>query len=261
MRFFAILLLFFAGSVYGTPLPDGVYDCGKSSSRFECNPCVGESWFSKETSVDVNAIQICKDQGYSGLIHTYGSTGGVVCRYSDDKGGGDFTSFGDTVSWQCDTSVPRNEPTFTPTVEPTSTPTSYPTSTPTVEPTTVPTGQPSIFPTEMPTPTPTNEPTQYPTGLPSSLPTEIAIPAPTKIPTELPTTSTVGPTQHPTGTPTEFALFKQTFLPTPHPTTDTESCPETVGRLETVIDYLLDYLFCLKHEKNEKNCTGSYYTE
>jgi len=261
MRFFAILLSFFAGSVYGTPLPDGVYDCGKSSSHFGCNPCVGESWFSKKTSTYVNAVQICKDQGYSGVIHEYGGSSGVVCKYTNDKNGGSLTNFGQTVSWKCDTSIPRYSLTGTPTVQPTPRPTIYPTSTPTANPTTVPTEQPSIFPTEMPTPTPSNEPTQHPTGLPSSLPTEIALPAPTQSPTELPTTSTVDPTQHPTGTPTELSLFKQTFLPTPHPTTETESCPETVGRLETVIDYLLDYVFCLKHEKDEKNCTGAYYTK
>jgi len=74
-------------------------------------------------------------------------------------------------------------------------------------------------------------------------------------PTSMPTSQT----EMPTPTPTQMPTLIQTFLPTANLTKETESCPETIGRLETVIDYLLDYVFCLKHEKDTDNCNGSHY--
>jgi len=186
------------------------------------------------------------------------------------------------------TSMPTSQtemPTPTPTQMPTPIPTNNPTQIPTeivtlhrrrgppfphyfppapiANPTTDPTGQPSISPTEVPSFTPTVQPTLVPTVSP----TEMVTPSPTHAhtshstaPTEIPTpTPTDQFTQHPTDTPTELSTFKQTFLPTTNPTKEIESCPETVGRLETVIDYLLDYVFCLKHEKDTDNCNGSHY--
>jgi len=179
------------------------------------------------------------------------------------------------------TEMPTPTPTQMPTPIPTNNPRELPTSTvPTANPTTEPTGQPSISPTEMPTSTPTVQPTVVPTVNP----TEMVIPLQTYAPTSSPSAApTVNPTtvltgqqsispievptqtptdqltQHTTDTPAQLSTFKQTFLPTADPTKETESCPETIGRLETVIDYLLDYVFCLKHEKDKGNCNGSHY--
>jgi len=83
-------------------LPNGVLDCGKSSSHYECNPCVGNQWYSKDTNGFVNAVEICKSQGYSGVIREYGGTRGINCKYSNDKKGGSLTEFGHTVSWKCE---------------------------------------------------------------------------------------------------------------------------------------------------------------
>jgi len=185
---------------------------------------------------------------------------------------------------QMPTPIPTNNPTQLPTEivtqSPSFIPTLSPSTAPTANPTTDPTGQPSISPTEMPTFTPTVQTTMVPTVSP----TEMVNPSPTYAPTSSPSTDpTVNPTtvltgqqsispteiptptptdqltQHPTDTPTELSTFKQTFLPTANPTKETESCPETIERLETVIDYLLDYVFCLKHEKDKDNCNGSHY--
>ena len=84
------------------PLPAGVYDCGDTASHFECSPCVGASWYSKESYGRVNAVQICIDQGYSGEILTYGGNYGTVCRYADGQEGGELTNYGQTVSWKCE---------------------------------------------------------------------------------------------------------------------------------------------------------------
>jgi len=61
--------------------------------------------------------------------------------------------------------------------------------------------------------------------------------------------------------PTELSTFKKTFLAKENSIKRTENCPEAVGRLETVVDYLLDYVFCLKHEEDKESCNGSYYTK
>lgn len=135
-----------------------------------------------------------------------------------------------------------------------------------MSPTTVPSWWPSFIPTELPTVIPTTTPTNIPTTeIPTELPTVTPTTAPTpttEIPTELPTvtpTPQLTPTAAPTNTTTDVSTFKQTFLPTAYPTQETDNCPETVERLEIVIDYLLDYVFCLKHEKEKEKCNGSNY--
>ena len=91
-----------------TPLPLGVVNCRDVENQQDCGTlCVGDGWFSKITSGNVNAKQICIDQGYNGNILEYGGTENIQCKYPGDKygspnkGGGSFESFGFTVSWKC----------------------------------------------------------------------------------------------------------------------------------------------------------------
>ena len=90
---------------YCLVLPYGVLDCGNSSSHYECSPCAGNQWFSKDTGDYVDAVQVCKDQGYSGVINEYGGNGGTDCKYTNDKQGKHPTlhKFGYSVSWKCET--------------------------------------------------------------------------------------------------------------------------------------------------------------
>lgn len=85
------------------------------------------------------------------------------------------------------------------------------------------------------------------------------LPTVTPAPSVSPTIPTSKPTAAPTKAPTELSTFRQTFLPTAYPTEETGNCPDTVDRLEIVIEYLLDYVFCLKHEKEKEKCNGSFY--
>lgn len=180
------------------------------------------------------------------------------------------TSMPSTVPTGWPSSTPTEMPTPIPTEMPTSIPTDLPTQLPTATPTKPVTLSPSFAPTSSPI-SPTTNPTTVPTGLPSFLPTEMPTPTPTDRPTQLPTgtptkmvsslpSETASVTLTPTKKPTELSTFNETFVPTAQPIQETESCPETVGRLEIVIDYLLDYVFCLKHEKDKDNCNGSSYT-
>lgn len=142
-------------------------------------------------------------------------------------------------------------PTLAPTELPTFSPSDVPTSTPTPQPTSTPTGRPTYAPSTMPTINPTEEPTSTPSRAPTSSPSEV----PSLTPSEKPTPIRKSPTRE----PTTLSSFKQTLLPTAYPNEKTESCPETVERLDIVIDYLMDYVFCLRHEKDTENCSGSYY--
>lgn len=137
------------------------------------------------------------------------------------------------------TQAPTELPSVSPTDVPTSAPTVHPTSTPTARPTLTPSSLPTINPTENPTPTPSRAPTDVPSSTPSEKPTSIQT--------------------SPTREPTALTTFKQSLLPTAYPSEKTEFCPETVERLDIVIDYLMDYIFCLKHEKDTEDCSGSYY--
>jgi len=150
------------------------------------------------------------------------------------------------------TAIPSVQPTEIPTEAPTDIPTGVPTSFPTEMPTTKPTESPSVDPTEIPT----EAPTDIPTGMPTSFPTEFPNVDPTEIPTEAPTDI---PTGMPTLYPTQMPTFRQTVLPKPIPTATIDNCTEIIEKLENVIDYLMDYLFCMKHEPNPEDCNGSYY--
>jgi len=152
------------------------------------------------------------------------------------------------------TAVPSEGPSSPPTEIQTPTPTEWPSPSPTEMPTVIPTEWPSISPTENPTPTQSEMPTELPTVTPTNM----------VIPSVSPTNETLKPSKAlaataPTNAPSEQSTFKQTFLPTAYPTEDTGTCPETVRRLEVVIDYLLDYVFCLKHEEEKDKCNGSRY--
>ena len=65
---------------------------------------MGNQWFSKDTTGFVDAEQICKDRGYSGIINEYGGNSGTNCKYSNTKDGKNpsFNTFGQTVSWKCE---------------------------------------------------------------------------------------------------------------------------------------------------------------
>ena len=63
---------------------------------------MGNQWYSKDTTGKVNAVEICKSQGYSGVIIEYGGNSGYNCKYANNKGGGSLTDFGSTVSWKCE---------------------------------------------------------------------------------------------------------------------------------------------------------------
>jgi len=156
--------------------------------------------------------------------------------------------------------MPTKTPTQTPTNSPTQNPTQPPTAIPTVIPTGIPTNPPSPMPTKTPTQTPTNSPTQNPIQPPTAIPTVIPTGIPTTLPTEMPTLDpTLMPTYNssetPTTRPTDMPTWMPTILPTLHPRS---SCSETVEKLEIVIDYLMDYLYCMKHASNPDDCSGTY---
>ena len=81
-------------------------DCIKNEEEFDIdNDCVGRSWFSKTDRSRVNAVQICKDHGYSGEILDYSSNLGVNCNYEVKYArhhGMDLTDFGMQVVWKCE---------------------------------------------------------------------------------------------------------------------------------------------------------------
>ena len=76
---------------------DGVVKCGQNG------------WFSKITTPDLNARQICIDQGYTGRIDKYGRNNGQQCKTSNDGKnvqtfpGNKFTILRRDVSWKCET--------------------------------------------------------------------------------------------------------------------------------------------------------------
>ena len=72
---------------------------------------MGNQWFSKDAKPVgtynglVDAVQVCKDQEYSGVINNYGGTSGILCNYANDKTGKNpsLNSIGYYVSWKCET--------------------------------------------------------------------------------------------------------------------------------------------------------------
>ena len=93
------------------PLPEEVLDCSIASnqqyciqkSRYHGDRCVGKQWYSMKSNVQrrVDAIQVCKDQGYSGVINEYGGNSGYNCKYANNKQG-DLSNFGFHVVWKCE---------------------------------------------------------------------------------------------------------------------------------------------------------------
>jgi len=117
-------------------------------------------------------------------------------------------------------------------------------------------GSPEGYPTEIPTSIPSNVPTSNPNENPTKTPTRMPTTTPTEIPTVDPTVMpTSTPTEKPTITPTNVPTWMPTNLPTLDPTA---SCPENIQKLETVIDYLMDYVFCMKHSPHPDRCSGTY---
>ena len=84
-------------------------NCRDVQNRQNCGAlCVVDGWFSKLNFVDVNATQVCIDQGYDGTIDEYGGNRKTQCRYpgkvyGNPSLGGPLESFGNTVSWRCTT--------------------------------------------------------------------------------------------------------------------------------------------------------------
>ena len=88
------------------PLPSGVGNCGDSENRNKCTwNCVGMDWFSKVNSVNVNATQICMDQGYDGKITKFGLINKrppYHCAKTSSYPGGDVNDLGYNVAWKCE---------------------------------------------------------------------------------------------------------------------------------------------------------------
>ena len=65
---------------------------------------MGRSWFSKTDTSRVNAVQICKDHGYSGEILKYSANLGVNCNYEVKyaRQDGNLTDLGYRVVWKCE---------------------------------------------------------------------------------------------------------------------------------------------------------------
>ena len=83
-------------------------NCRDVQHRQNCGAlCVGDGWFSKINSGNVNAQQICIDQGYDGTIVEYGTNNEQLCKYpgntygSPDLSGGTLQALGFSVSWRC----------------------------------------------------------------------------------------------------------------------------------------------------------------
>ena len=92
------------------PSPSGIKretgeHCGGCEGGMKCE-CVSDGWLSTTTPGNINATQICIDQGYSGDIIEIGNNGGHQCNYpinidrmSKEKVRQD--NFESPVSWQC----------------------------------------------------------------------------------------------------------------------------------------------------------------
>ena len=83
-------------------------NCRDVQNRQNCGTlCVGDGWFSKTNNGNVNANQICIDQGYDGTIIEYGGNNATQCKYpgntygSPNLSGGTLEFFGHWVSWSC----------------------------------------------------------------------------------------------------------------------------------------------------------------
>ena len=86
-------------------LPDGVVNCGQYQIDSEAGSDVlGSDWFSKITTRNnVDANQICEDQGYDGEITHYGGNWGVQCgRKLGVVASERLNDLGDTVAWKCE---------------------------------------------------------------------------------------------------------------------------------------------------------------
>ena len=83
-------------------------NCREVQNRQNCGAlCVGDGWFSKTNTGNVNAKQICIDQGHDETIVEYGGNTGKLCKYpgniygSPNFRGGSLKSLGYYVSWKC----------------------------------------------------------------------------------------------------------------------------------------------------------------
>ena len=79
--------------------------CGLCEGGVKCE-CVTDGWLSTIIPGNINATQICIDQGYSGDIIEIGNNGGHQCNYPIDidrmsKVKVRQDSFESPVSWQC----------------------------------------------------------------------------------------------------------------------------------------------------------------
>ena len=86
-------------------LPSGVVNCGEFQiQNASGSNTLGSDWFSKITTRNnVNAKQICKDQGYDGTITHYGGNWGVQCgRKLGSVASERLDDLGDTVAWKCE---------------------------------------------------------------------------------------------------------------------------------------------------------------
>ena len=93
------------------PLPSGVVNCQDIRSRKQCTwNCVGIHWFSKINDVNVNATQICKDQGYDGKITDWGLINSKpmdgsyiepLCGKNRHWPQADLNSLSNKVAWKC----------------------------------------------------------------------------------------------------------------------------------------------------------------
>ena len=76
-------------------LPDGIRSCG-------------DGWYSKVNPGRINAVELCRSQGYGDQIFQYGDNSGSICSKNFNKkkreniGLGPPTNMGYHVSWKCE---------------------------------------------------------------------------------------------------------------------------------------------------------------
>ena len=94
-------------------LPSGVVNCGEFqiNQKASGSNTLGSDWFSKitarinnlDTTTNVDANQICMEQGYDGTINHYGGNWGVQCgRKLGAVASERLADLGDTVAWKCE---------------------------------------------------------------------------------------------------------------------------------------------------------------
>ena len=76
-------------------LPDGIRSCG-------------DGWYSKVNPGRINAVELCRSQGYGEQIFQYGDNSGSICSTNFNKkkreniGLGPPNNMGYHVSWKCE---------------------------------------------------------------------------------------------------------------------------------------------------------------